>query len=272
MESADTEEDDGDDRLPPESEEDSDEEDATASLQASVPRLSAHDYIDEVKSLLTAAGSYYSSYLFIDDLFPGPSKQRELVTRAWNAACADCETPPRYELSDRMIRIIGARKSYVFDVATGRKEKYSEHPLVGRALEIALFPNTRTGVGFLHPQLFDPIPEQVLAFVHTAIHAHICEWSTGRHIKIEFSEAKNTTFYVGFLADLRKYGSKNPSAWLNIRKRMYSRAFAASGGATLRVQTTRVSTAAMDAATAELEGRTGLTDSEDEGEARAELA
>ncbi|TBU21273.1 hypothetical protein BD311DRAFT_678795, partial [Dichomitus squalens] len=229
----------------------------------------AHDYIDEVKSLLTAAGSYYSCYLFTDDLFPGPSKQRELVTRAWNAACAACETPPLYVLSERMIRIIGSRKSYTFDVATGHKEKYSEHALIGRSLEIAFFSNTRTGVGFLHPEFFDPIPDQALAFVHTFIHAHICEWFTGRRIREDFSEVKNATFYAGFLADLQSYGSKNPSAWLNIRKRMYSSAFTASGRATLRAQITRVSTFAMEAATAELEGRTGLTDSETEGEARA---
>ncbi|TBU37240.1 hypothetical protein BD309DRAFT_1084793 [Dichomitus squalens] len=277
-------------------------------------RPTTHDYIDDVKSLLTDAVIYYSCYLFTEDLFPGPSKQREFVTRAWNAVCSMCETPPLYALSERMIRVIGARKSSirgdvadklcdkvadaygfrrnvsaaaerhnaqlveglvkdgafhykVLNIATGSKEKYSEHPLITRALEIAFFGNTRSGAGFLRPELFDPIPDQALAFIHTIIHAHICQWSTGRHVREDFSESKNSMFYVGFLADLRAYGSKNPSAWLNIRKRMYSRAFRAGGGATLQVQVARISMAAMDAATAELEGRTGLTDSEDEGEA-----
>ncbi|EJF55510.1 hypothetical protein DICSQDRAFT_175820 [Dichomitus squalens LYAD-421 SS1] len=232
----------------------------------------AHDYVDDIKGLLIEARSYYSCYLFTEELFPGPSKQREFVIRAWNATCAACETLPLYALSERMIRIIGARKSSVFDISMGRKEKYSEHALIGRSLEIALFPNTRTGLGFMHPEFFDPIPDQLLAFLHTVIHAHICEWSTGRHIREDFTATKNETFYIGFLADLRSYGSKNPSAWLNIRKRMYSRAFQASGGAKLQAQTTRISTAAIDAAQAELEGRTGLTDSEDEGEVGATVA
>ncbi|TBU21390.1 hypothetical protein BD311DRAFT_782943 [Dichomitus squalens] len=246
--------------LPPESEEGSDREDATTSLQASL-----------LKRRTTAMPTGPAPRIQHREGEP----QASLTVSATDSASSTIETQAvRASTNVRTNLLPGPITSttvaaLVFDIVTGKKERYSEHALIAQALEIAFFGNVHTSVGFLHPELFDPIPDQALAFIHTVIHAHICEWSTGRYIREDFSASKNSTFYTGFLADFRSYGSKNPTAWLNIRKRMYSRAFRAGGGDTLQVQITRVSTAAMEAATAELEGRTGLTDSEEEGEVGA---
>ncbi|EJF55704.1 hypothetical protein DICSQDRAFT_175605 [Dichomitus squalens LYAD-421 SS1] len=265
-------EDDGVDGLPPESEDGSSDKDAIASLQASLMRRQTTAVTPGPAARIRRCEGHQQDSLAPDVVStPSTSEQRTLmVPQAAVSPNSVPSTPATPAPANAPQSICNSDdSSETFDVATGHKEKYSEHALIGRSLEIAFFSNTRTGVGFLHSEFFDPIPDQALAFVHTFIHAHICEWFTGRHIREDFSEVKNATFYAGFLADLQSYGSKNPSAWLNIRKRMYSSAFTASGGATLRAQITRVSTFAMEAATAELEGRTGLTDSETEGEARA---
>ncbi|KAM5544153.1 hypothetical protein V8D89_002202 [Ganoderma adspersum] len=257
------------------------------SQQPTSSHPSPHDYINKVKSLLTDAIGLFSLYLTI--------KQCELGMCAWHTACATQDTAVPYELSEHMIHVIISRKStahgdisdsicsavvkaYGFPLVrdgafhhkptnTGKKSKFSEHSFITQALQTAFFSNVRNGARFVHKDHFDPIPDEALAFVHTVIHAHICEWSTGTPIKEDFSEAKNVPFYASFLKDIQKYGGgKNATAWANIRKCMYVKAFRVGSGLTLQVHTAQMSTAAMEAATAELAERTGLTDSEDEDE------
>ena len=75
-------------------------------------RPSPHDYIDEVKSLLTEAIGFFSLYLYTIDAFPSTTKQRELGMRAWRAACATRDSAVPYELSERMIRAVRVLFSY----------------------------------------------------------------------------------------------------------------------------------------------------------------
>nr|VWP01797.1 Nitrogen regulatory protein NUT1 [Ganoderma boninense] len=254
-------------------------------------RARPQDYEDDVKRLLNDAIAFFSLYLFTDDAFPGLAKQTELATRAWNAACNKRETLVSYELSDRMIRAITSRKStargdvsdnirstvaevYGFRRSAAPVSERHNVELAAALVEngmfhhkIAFFGNARTGAGFVHKELFDPIRNQSLAFILTVIRAHISEWSTGHLLKEDFTEVKNARFYEGFVKDIEKYGAgNNATAWANIRKRLYSKAFRAGGGVTLQVHTARMSQAAMQAATAELAGRSGLTDSEEEAE------
>ncbi len=122
------------------------------------------------------------------------------------------------------------------------------------------------------------------------IHAHIREWSSGQRIQEQFKEKANASFYRGFEKDLTGYGRSNTTAWLNIRKRLFERTLyvdvltlhssrislanlsnvdsfsRAAGGVSMTPALTQVSNATMAAATAELADRTGLTDSEDEGD------
>ena len=105
----------------------------------------------------------------------------------------------------------------------------------------------------------------------------------------EFTKKVNARYYRGFLADLLNLNEKNPTAWLNIRKRMCKNAVyvflsdslaescvllvtntactyfsRAGGGVEMQLDECRASTSAMEAAAAELEGRSGMTDSEGE--------
>ncbi|KAI0757809.1 hypothetical protein C8Q80DRAFT_1090253 [Daedaleopsis nitida] len=234
-------------------------------------RPNATDYTDEVKELLLDAVKIFYCLIYTVDMWPSVTKQRELVCRAWKAACDAQEDPVVWWLSDRMIRVIGARKSNArgdtFNLAEGtRSPDLAEHKFVTKAAQVAFFANVNTSVGYNFPQYFDPMPEQAIAFLLTVIRAHIGEWESGRFVKQEFDETRNKSHYVGFLKDLKKYGAKNTTAWLNIRKRLFKRAFLQGGGIPVRTDITQASTATMEAAATRLEARSGLTESEDEGE------
>ncbi|KAI0738855.1 hypothetical protein C8Q80DRAFT_1112825 [Daedaleopsis nitida] len=226
-------------------------------------RPNATDYTDEVKELLLNAVKVFYCLIYTVDMWPLVTKQCELVCRAWKAACEAQEDPVVWWLSDRMIRVV---RHCTFNLVEGtRSPDLAEHKFVTKAAQVAFFANVNTSVGFCFPQYFDPMPEQAIAFLLTVV-PHISEWESGRFVKQEFDEPRNKSHYVGFLKDLKKYGAKNPTAWLNIRKRLFKRAFLQGGGIPVQTDMTQASTATMEAAAMRLEARSGLTESEDKGE------
>ncbi|EJF59648.1 hypothetical protein DICSQDRAFT_171827 [Dichomitus squalens LYAD-421 SS1] len=276
-------------------------------------RPNASDYTDEVKDLLQESITrYYYLYICTENAFPDSVEQRTFAKRAWKAACAARKVPVPWALSDRMIRLIGGRKSNIhgdisdairdrtavaygitehaslsaerrnmslvtnlmtdgifhhktYDFETGTRAHMFQNKFIGQAIQIAFFGSSRTGLGFLAPDTFNPIPIPTIAFVTTVIHAHLLEWSTGRRLHESFSESRHGTHYKAFKSDLESYASgNNGPIFSNIRMRMYEKAFRGGGGIALDTHTVRVTNAAMEIAKAELEARTGLTDSEDE--------
>ncbi|PIL32080.1 hypothetical protein GSI_06785 [Ganoderma sinense ZZ0214-1] len=278
-------------------------------------RPKAEDYVDEVKELLLDSIKHFSCYIYTKNAFPSDTQQDTFATDAWKAACnAREDSSAVYELSDRMKRIIWARKSnargdvsdevrshtasaYGFrdgatssnqrhnvalysklikdgafhhktiNEATGKAEGFAGHSYISRVIRLAFFGhgNTRTAIGFRFPDAFNPIPTQTVALVLTVVRAHIEEWSTGRHSAIHFSESEFAGTYKGLLEDLKGWVEGKEDVWLNIRKKWYRRAFTAGGGVMAEAGHSRVSRSVLDSAREELEGRTGLTDSENEG-------
>ncbi|CDO70680.1 hypothetical protein BN946_scf184779.g3 [Trametes cinnabarina] len=74
-------------------------------------RPKASDYVDDVKSLLLEAIEIFMTYIYTVNAFPGAIQLSAFATKGWQTACANHEEPANYELSDRMIRVITARKS-----------------------------------------------------------------------------------------------------------------------------------------------------------------
>lgn len=74
-------------------------------------RPAADDYIDEVKDLLLEAVWYFYSYIYTINMWPSQTVQRELVCRAWKAACDTRTQTIRWILSDRMIRLVRSAHS-----------------------------------------------------------------------------------------------------------------------------------------------------------------
>ncbi|KAM5539178.1 hypothetical protein V8D89_007051 [Ganoderma adspersum] len=278
---------------------------------ASGTRPKVEDYTDDVKDLLLNAVKHFSCYIFTKNAFPSDTQQDTFATDAWKAACNAREEQPLYGLSDRMKRVIWARKSnargdvsddvrphtasaYGFrdgttvanqchnialyqklvkdgafhhktsNAQTRKPEGFAGHPYISRAIRLAFFGNTRTSTGFRFPEAYDPIPTEAVAFVLT-IRAHIEEWSTGHHSALQFSESEFAGTYKALLRDLEDWVKGTEDVWLNIRKKWYRRAFLAGGGVMDGATNGRVSKLVLDSAREELKGRTGLTDSEDEG-------
>ncbi|KAI1783222.1 hypothetical protein LXA43DRAFT_903960 [Ganoderma leucocontextum] len=275
-------------------------------------RSKVEDYADDVKELLLDTVKHFSCYIYTKNTFPSDTQQDTFATDAWRAACNMHEEPVRYELSDRMKRIIWARKSNArgdasdevrshtagaygfrdgattsnqrhnlalytklikdgsfhhktFNERTGKPEGFAGHPYISRVIRMAFFGNTRTATGFRYPEAFNPIPTEAVAFVLTVIRAHIEEWSSGHHAQIKFAESEFANTYKGLLDDLKAWVHGQEDVWLNIRKKWYQRAFLAGGGIMSESNNVRVSKSVLDSACEELEGRTGLTDSEEEG-------
>ncbi|RPD57368.1 hypothetical protein L227DRAFT_474186, partial [Lentinus tigrinus ALCF2SS1-6] len=225
----------------------------------------AGDYIDEVRDLLLQAIAHYYVSLFTINAFPNTAQQREFVLEAWKHTCAAQENRVPWALSERMINVVCISFTSKFDLDAGTKSHFAENKFISTAIGIAFFSNPKSSVGFQYPSRFNPMPQPTIAFILTVIHAHIREWSTGQCVQEHFKETANSSFYAGFKEDLVNYGKGNETAWLNIRRRLFERAFRAAGGSSSHLAVAQVSTTTMAAATAELAQRTGLTDSEDEG-------
>ncbi|KAM5533659.1 hypothetical protein V8D89_012683 [Ganoderma adspersum] len=283
---------------------------------ASGMRPKVEDYTDDVKDLLLNAVKHFSCYIFTKNTFLSDTQQDTFATDAWKAACNAREEQPLYGLSDRMKRVIWARKSnargdvsddvrphtasaYGFrdgttvanqrhnialyqklvkdgafhhktsNAQTGKPEGFAGHPYISQAIRLAFFGNTRTSTGFRFPEAYNLIPTEAVAFVLTMasifIRAHIEEWSTGHHSALQFSESEFAGTYKALLRDLEDWVKGTEDVWLNIRKKWYRRAFLAGGGIMDGATNGRVSKLVLDSAREELKGRTGLTDSEDEG-------
>ncbi|CDO70681.1 hypothetical protein BN946_scf184779.g4 [Trametes cinnabarina] len=152
------------------------------------------------------------------------------------------------------------------NTSTGIRSGFSENRFIPQVVQLAFFPNVRHGIGYKYSSMFNPIPVETVAFVLTVIHASIDEWSSGHQVSASFTEAAHAKFYRGIMDNLNKWAEANPSAWLNIHTKWYKRAFRTGGGVNPMQADVHISKAAMTAARAELGRRTGLTDSEDDGD------
>ncbi|KAI1788266.1 hypothetical protein LXA43DRAFT_894932, partial [Ganoderma leucocontextum] len=152
-----------------------------------------------------------------------------------------------------------------FNERTGKPEGFARHPYISRVIRMAFFGNTCMTTGFRYPEAFNPIPTEAVTFVLTVIRAHIEEWSSGHHAQIKFAESEFANTYKGLLDDLKACVHGQEDVWLNICKKWYQRAFLAGGGIMSESNNVRMSKLVLDSAHEELEGRTGLTDSEEEG-------
>ncbi|KAH9913805.1 uncharacterized protein BXZ73DRAFT_20153, partial [Epithele typhae] len=236
------------------------------------------DYVPDIKSLLDQTVDGVYCYLYTTNAFPNRHDLQRTVVGAWQAVCASHRTlapeAPVYALDERMVRAVRHPIVATYDLgAPGRppmRDRFAESAIVFDAIRAFFFDRAETSIAFRFPTQFNPMPNAVIALVMTVIRGHIAEWATGKRVNDKFKAESDTGtvghthHYRGFLEDLKQFGDANPQAWLNIRTRMYSKAFRAGGGAELDTSTARVSRATMESATSQLEGRMGLTDSEPE--------
>ncbi|KAF7336495.1 hypothetical protein MSAN_02304200 [Mycena sanguinolenta] len=127
-----------------------------------------------------------------------------------------------------------------------------------------LFKN-KTSLAAIFPSMFKPYPLPALALEFSCLDHCISEWSTGKHVVAEFKEKDLSKTYKTHLDDITTWAEINKAVVNNLRLKWYTRASSAIIGASPDV-VTNIDEARADALREELEGHTGLTDSEAEAE------
>ncbi|OBZ67220.1 hypothetical protein A0H81_13048, partial [Grifola frondosa] len=156
------------------------------------------------------------------------------------------------------------------DVISGARSGFTQHPYISELIQKAFFKNTRS-LGVEFRKYFEPIPMVTIAFILTVISANIDEWSTGKHVQAQFRESDHKDVYLNYLGDLQRWEKSAPQVVTNIRKKWHDRARRIAGAMADSVVNRSVSENAMKAAQLELQGRSGLTDSEDDSGAEGDM-
>ncbi|KAJ7853961.1 hypothetical protein B0H14DRAFT_3449923 [Mycena olivaceomarginata] len=142
---------------------------------------------------------------------------------------------------------------------------YGENKIFADARPHYLFKN-KNSLAAIFPSHFNPISSAHLALDFTILQSLTQEYSTGVHIPAEFTEKDMLKSYHTHLADIEKWIALNPAVTEKLRCKWYKRA-AQDILPTELEQDTHIDDEDQHALRSQLEGRTGDTDSEDEGDA-----
>ncbi|KAF7353285.1 hypothetical protein MSAN_01516500 [Mycena sanguinolenta] len=125
-----------------------------------------------------------------------------------------------------------------------------------------LFKN-KTSLAALFPSKFNPYPLPALALEFLCIDHCNSEWSTGKHVVAEFKEKDLIKKYTTHLADITTWAELNKAVVDNLCLKWYTRASRTLSGLAPDI-VTNIDETRAGALREELEGHTGLTDSEAE--------
>ncbi|GLB45954.1 hypothetical protein LshimejAT787_4300010 [Lyophyllum shimeji] len=144
------------------------------------------------------------------------------------------------------------------------KEGVAQNLLITNTLHNTCFKD-KSAVGVLYKSYFNPISLNTLALIMTLIQFCIQEWSTGVKVKGAFTEKSFQTDYDSHLTELKKWKAFSVEVTTNIRKKMSGWLLKLVGVDPNPVRRRYLVGEDEERARKELEGHTGLTDSEDKG-------
>ncbi|KAK6980948.1 hypothetical protein R3P38DRAFT_3116870 [Favolaschia claudopus] len=143
---------------------------------------------------------------------------------------------------------------------------FAENTIFSAIRKQSVFKNKRS-IGIVYQSQFNPWPNELLALEFCALEHCANEWKTGVHVQTDFDESSITELYSKHLASIQQWNSLKPDVVKNIRTKFFKRA---SNGLIISSVTVD-KTSQIDAdqemsLRADLAGRSGLTDSEEEPE------
>ncbi|KAJ7205622.1 hypothetical protein B0H12DRAFT_1243435 [Mycena haematopus] len=148
---------------------------------------------------------------------------------------------------------------------TETRKGYGENAIIPAARTQILFKD-KNSLAAIFPSYFNPIPAPYLALEFSVLQFLTQEWSTGTHVPATFTEKDMAASYNTHLSDINEKWIKcNPVVTENLRRKWYKRASQHFAPAEPE-KGTHIEEEDEDALRLELAGRTGETDSEDEGE------
>nr|GAT60584.1 predicted protein [Mycena chlorophos] len=142
---------------------------------------------------------------------------------------------------------------------------YGEHKSIAAVRKLTVF-RDKKAYAARFPSAFNPIPIPLMALEFTALEHCLKEWQTGSHVPAKFAEKDVRSSYRTHLADITRWTELDAEKTLKLRQKWYKRASATLGStASSSTPATNLSDARLDKLRAQLESRTGDTDSEPEG-------
>ncbi|KAJ7062669.1 hypothetical protein C8F01DRAFT_1281594 [Mycena amicta] len=190
-------------------------------------------------------------------------KTRSLFATAFGMTCSTSATQIAANKAESERLLIKAA-FYYKDTKT--RTGYAENPIVKALRQLTIFKDSEA-VGIIFASAFNPIPFSLMALEMTAIEVCIKEWQTGLFVQSKFTEKSVSALYTTHLVDVEKWSLLNPTVVENLRRRWYTKLTGTLVIATTAVAgPSNIDDAQEAALRAELEARTGDTDSEAEAE------
>ena len=117
---------------------------------------------------------------------------------------------------------------------------YAQHKIISEILHLCWFDDTNSQ-GIIFSRFYNPISLNILALIFAMVSLNIVycvyvihiyfqidhclnEWSTGKHVRADFSEKLSAESYHAYVADLKTWNDLNKPVVDNIRKKYYLRA------------------------------------------------
>ncbi|KAJ6540665.1 hypothetical protein B0H19DRAFT_1078065 [Mycena capillaripes] len=268
------------------------------------PKAADYAPIEEA-IILRACGEYSARVLGLDG-FPGTSFQYQLAEQCFNNSCRSAKerykstdrvikliTKRGSQIRGKVVdsfrplfpthfgfqrgssnAIIAANKDRAAALLkkaafhykdTETRSGYAENAIIAAARTQIIFKDKKS-LAAIFPSYFNPIPAAYLALEFSVLQSLTQEWSTGTFIQAEFTEKEMGVSYRTHLSDINEKWIKcNPAVTEKLRRKWYKRASQHFSPAE-QEQSTHIDEEDQDALRLELEGRTGETDSENEGE------
>ncbi|KAJ7609689.1 hypothetical protein FB45DRAFT_1123077 [Roridomyces roridus] len=277
------------------------------------PKPKAGDYEPVVEALILRACGEYSARILTLNPFPSTAFQLQWAQQCWDnaniaadEALAEGERPVRYQVTERIKKIIGKRGSHIRGkVVESLRPLFAAHfklkrssqrgviitnkirithlidysafhykdfvvcqgfggaAILGSARGHYVF-RDKNSLAIIFRSYFYPLPPPFIALEFTVLQHLGDEWSTGSPIVKKFTEKDNTKIFLTHLNDVKKWCEASPEVTTKIRTKWYNRAAQSIGPQPLAAVNTNISWTQMKFLHAELEGRTGETDSEAE--------
>ncbi|KAJ7263771.1 hypothetical protein C8J57DRAFT_1626051 [Mycena rebaudengoi] len=244
-------------------------------------RPKAADYEDIVQALLIRAMAEYSVYILTVYAFPDTDMQKKWIKKRGSQIRGVMVTMYRslfashygFKRSSAAAAIKDniERHRQVSDCAAFHYKNvkdrtgFASNKIIAEVRHLTSFKDKQS-LGAIFPSYFNPISLPSLALDFTLLEHLTSEWSTGAFIKADFTEKDASNSYRTHLTDIETWSSYSKDVIETIRRRWYTNASRNIGVAMSSEKLTHIDHTQEDSLRAELEGRTGATDSESEPE------
>ncbi|PPQ99923.1 hypothetical protein CVT26_009255 [Gymnopilus dilepis] len=251
----------------------------------------ASDFEDTAKALILRACFEYECRISTRDAFPSTAERRKWAAKCWKNACADLEE--LYSISDTIKLLMYQRGSRIrgrgidkikqrvevifvyspylhavihvlgqdYEARTG----YAQGRLVFESLQTIWFEKKSSHGVVFGKKFFNPISLRTIALIFAIADFILERWSTGTYVAANMYETEVRERYYQFESHLQQWHDVKPEVVDKMLTTLYNRAYRDAGATEESSTNSTPDNNELARMREELEGRTGETESEEEG-------